>query len=322
MESSLRGRQRSRSKPRDDKPARRTGFGYRAYGLRIRSDLELPEFSRASVDNADVKIKWRSVAWPSPELAAGAILNLSADTQYLGWADVARFAIRGAREISIEPAPDAGEPLVRLPLLGPVMALLLYLRGHFVLHASAMAIGGRGAVFVGDRTAGKSTTAAALVAAGHRLLADDVVAIDVSERTAPRILPGFPQLKLDKNVAIPKIDELTTSLPPALPNFAKLQHRLVGGFPHTPVSPERVYILSRGKSAAETPLAPPQALAALMRFSYVTRFGPAVLDGPHAAAHFERCASLAGAARVFQLTVPDRIDRLGEMVRLVEGDFA
>ena len=320
MASEVKARQRPHSKSAG-RPARRFGFGYRAYGLRIRSDLQLPEFSSASVEKADLDIRLKPVSWPSPELAAGAILDLSADTQYLGWDKVARFAIRKAREISVEPAPEAGEPLVRLPLLGPVMALFLYLRGHFVLHASAIAIGGRGAIFVGDRTAGKSTTAAALVGAGHRLLADDVVAIDVSKRSAPCLLPGFPQLKLDKEAATREIRDLATPLPLALPNFAKRQHRLVGRFAHTPVPPHRVYILGRGKSAKATTLAPPKALAALMRFSYVTRFGPAVLDGPHAADHLERCSALAGAADVVQLTVPDRIDRLGEMVRLVEDDF-
>lgn len=298
-------------------------FDYRAYGLGIRSDLELPELVAEPLQRVDVDIRRCAVDWPPDGLLASTVLDLSADTQYLRWPHVARVAIHNAREVSIEPAPDAGAPLVRLPLLGPVMAMLLYLRGYFVLHASAVAIDGRGAVFLGDRTAGKSTTAAALVAAGHRLLADDVVAIDASARVAPHVLAGFPQLKLDKSVAIPQIAELTTFTPPVLPHFPKRQHRLVGGFPQTPVPPERVYILSRGEHAEVTPaLMAPQALAALMRFSYVTRFGPTMLSGSHAADHLQRCAALAGAAEIFRLTVPDRIDRLGEMVNLVEGHIA
>lgn len=321
MVSEVKGRERPRSKS-EPRPARQSSFSYRAYGLRIQSDLELPEFSPASAGKVDVHIRLKPVSWPLAERAAGAILDLSADTQYLGWNGVGRFAVHGGREISVEPAANAGEALVRLPLVGSAMALLLYVRGYLVLHASAVAIGGRGAIFVGDRTAGKSTTAATLVAVGHRLLADDVVAVDVLKGRAPRILPGFPQLKLDRNIEIPEIDGLATPLPPVLPNFPKLQHRLVGRFPHTLVPPERVYVLSRGEHATSIPLAPPQALAALMRFSYVTRFGPTLLQGPHAAAHFKRCAALAAAAGVSRLTVPDRIDRLSETVRLIEADFA
>jgi hypothetical protein len=46
-----------------------------------------------------------------------------------------------------------------------------------------------------------------------------------------------------------------------------------------------------------------------------------VLSGAHAADHLERCAALAGAAQVCRLTVPDRIDRLGEIANLVESQF-
>ena len=46
-------------------------------------------------------------------------------------------------------------------LVGPVLGLLLRLRGVVCLHGSAVAIGDRGIIFVGAEGAGKSTTAAA-----------------------------------------------------------------------------------------------------------------------------------------------------------------
>jgi hypothetical protein len=297
-------------------------FAYRAYGLGIRSDIALPELEPDNADADDIAIRLQKVAWPSPEIPGGAVIDLSADTQYLNWARVGRFAIRAAREINIEPAPDVSEALLRLPLLGPVTALLLYLRGHFVLHASAVSVGGKGAIFVGDKQAGKSTTAAVMVASGHRLLADDVVAIDVSARGAPSILPGFPQLKLDRDAAIDGIPERSEPLPLVQPNFIKLQHRLVGRFSHAPAPPTRVYVLTRGTNIAATPLSPSEALAALMRFSYVTRFGTDALKEGRAAEHFERCAALASAAQVSRLTVPGKVDRLSEVVQLVERDLA
>jgi len=303
-------------------PATRGEFAYRAYGLGIRSDIALPELEPDNADADDIAIRLQKVAWPSPEVSGGAVIDLSADTQYLAWTRVGRFAIRGAREIDVEPAPDVSEALVRLPLLGPVTALLLYLRGHFVLHASAIEVGGKGAIFVGDKQAGKSTTAAVMVAAGHRLLADDVVAIDVSARGSPSILPGFPQLKLDRDAAIDGIAERSEALPLVQPSFAKLQHRLVGRFSHAPVPASCVYVLTRGANVAATPLSQSEALAALMRFSYVTRFGTDVLKEGRAAEHFERCAALASAGQVFRLMVPGKVDRLGEVVRLIERDLA
>ncbi|HTZ72603.1 MAG TPA: hypothetical protein VMB47_01670 [Candidatus Aquilonibacter sp.] len=62
-------------------------------------------------------------------------------------------------------------------LLGPVMGLMLLLRGTVCLHASAIVIKSRAVLFLGDAGAGKSTTAAALAQRGHALLADDIVSI-------------------------------------------------------------------------------------------------------------------------------------------------
>ena len=52
-------------------------------------------------------------------------------------------------------------------LLGPVLGLLLRLRGVPCLHASAVAFGDSAVAFAGSEGAGKSTTAAALASRGH-----------------------------------------------------------------------------------------------------------------------------------------------------------
>ena len=62
-------------------------------------------------------------------------------------------------------------------LAGTVLALAWRLRGELCLHASAVSIGGRAVLFVGESGAGKSTIAAALAVRGHRVIADDLVVI-------------------------------------------------------------------------------------------------------------------------------------------------
>jgi hypothetical protein len=80
-------------------------------------------------------------------------------------------------------------------LLGPVLGLLLRLRGVTCLHASAVALGDRAVAFAGHEGAGKSTTAAALARRGHAILSDDIVAID--ERAgAFYAIPAHPYLGL------------------------------------------------------------------------------------------------------------------------------
>ena len=80
-------------------------------------------------------------------------------------------------------------------LLGPVLGLLLRLRGVTCLHASAVAFGEKAVAFVGSEGAGKSTTAAALAQRGHAILSDDVVAL--AERNGSFFVhPGYPYLCL------------------------------------------------------------------------------------------------------------------------------
>jgi hypothetical protein len=80
-------------------------------------------------------------------------------------------------------------------LLGPILGLLLRLRGVTCLHASAVVFDGRAVAFVGDAGAGKSTTAAAFALRGRPVLSDDVVAI-VERDGAFHVLPAYPYLSL------------------------------------------------------------------------------------------------------------------------------
>ena len=80
-------------------------------------------------------------------------------------------------------------------LLGPVLGILLRLRGVTCLHASAVAFGEKAVAFVGSEGAGKSTTAAALARRGHAILSDDVVAL--AERNGSFfVYPAYPYLCL------------------------------------------------------------------------------------------------------------------------------
>jgi hypothetical protein len=196
------------------------------------------------------------------------------------------------------------------------MALLLHVRGLLVLHASAVSVGEGGVIFLGDKQAGKSTTAAAFVRAGHRLVADDVVAIDFADPGRPWIRPGFPQLKLSAGM---EIGGDAVTMPPVVAGFDKRQHRLAE-FQHTPVPPAAIYVLERGARAEVSPLTPGDALAALIRFSYVARFGRAAFNPAGPAGHLQQCATLVGFSRVCRLEVPNDRDRLDEVVRVVERE--
>jgi hypothetical protein len=67
-----------------------------------------------------------------------------------------------------------------------IYLLCRYMRMHaetIFFHASSIGIGGRGVMFIGDKGAGKSTTALSLTARGHNFLGDEIAALVPSSRT-------------------------------------------------------------------------------------------------------------------------------------------
>jgi hypothetical protein len=80
-------------------------------------------------------------------------------------------------------------------LLGPILALVLRLKGITCLHASAFVFQGSVVALVGEAGSGKSTTAAALAQRGCPILSDDIVAMSIEQGTI-YVEPGYPRLRL------------------------------------------------------------------------------------------------------------------------------
>jgi hypothetical protein len=174
------------TKPRD----------YAVFGLRIRSDLELPDLVECSGGRRpDVRI--RLAGRLSRDLKAQARPpNAGTELMIDG---VARYTVRNGSEIIVEPVRGVPEVNVRLYLLGSAMGLLLHQRGLLPLHANAIEIGGSAVLFMGPSGEGKSTLAALLHDWGHRIIADDVCVVRF-ESGHPLASPGIPRLRLWKDV--------------------------------------------------------------------------------------------------------------------------
>lgn len=297
---------------------------YRAFGMIIRSEIPLPELTPAHADEIpDVDVVLVAGDQPLPALEDGLVAQFAENgDHYFAWPDVATFQFRGTDRIEVQPYPGAPMTYLAFPLLGPIFGLLLHARGLLVLHASAIEIDGRGAIFVGDKLAGKSTTAAAFLRGGHRLLTDDLLAVDLSGKAGPRILPAFGQLKLSDEAASTIQIQRAEALPLVFPGLEKRQHRLGGPFQHDAIPPHRLYVLDRGgEEAVSDQLTGADALRAVMRFSYIVRFGKAALPGKAEADHMQRCARLARAVGVARLGVPADLGRLDETVALVRAEM-
>ncbi len=83
----------------------------------------------------------------------------------------------GVEVVRVHPDPridDESPPL----LLGGAVSVALALRGHCVLHASAVQYGDGAVAFVGASGQGRTTVAAICCAAGARLVSDDVLRVE------------------------------------------------------------------------------------------------------------------------------------------------
>lgn len=297
---------------------------YRAYGLRIASDIPLPELAGPGpAGAAELTIRRRArIDLPPGAQDAAAWHRFAAGGAAFRWAEVGAFAVSadGAR-IDAAPAPGVGEALLAFPLLGPVLAEALRRRGLLVLHASAVEIGGAGVALLADKGTGKSTAAAALLGAGARLLADDLTALVPGSWEIP---PGFAQVKLSPQALAAQRPPGARARPPVHPAIGKARVLVPGLLAPRPVPVRRLYVLARDAAArpAIGPLPPEAALPALLRFVYASRFGREAVEGPAAATLFRQTVALAGLGLVRRLLLPEGLGRLDALHRAIARDLA
>jgi hypothetical protein len=285
---------------------------YRAYGLHIHSEIDLPELIAAEPDSpVDVVIRRGRVDGPLPGRQPR-VVRFDADAAYLAWPSSGRFrvvTVDGTSQVTVDPLGDNSQ-LVRFALLGPVLAAVLQLRGMPLLHGSAIAIGEEAIAFVGRKRAGKSTTAAAFVAAGCSMLNDDLLPLILESHRAA-LVPGFPALKLEPCAR----RELLPNLPLVGTPEAETQDKVLVS--DRTVSPRNlalraVIVLDPDASAQPASLMPHVALAALLEHGYALKFPAGALGNGQASKLFEACSRLSNELPVI------RVGRTGEQGRLAD----
>ena len=176
---------------------------YRAYGLSINSEIELPELTIADPTAlCDLYIKKGEISLPKlkkTQIYRRGIRAFFGKDQsgnlILKWDDLAVFKAENGNELTVSPETNDAN-LLSLFTVSEALGMILFQRGYFLLHASAVQVGDHALCFMGSPGAGKSTTAAAFVKAGCTLLSDDLTAIKFDEAGNAYIIPGYPQLKI------------------------------------------------------------------------------------------------------------------------------
>jgi hypothetical protein len=160
---------------------------YQAYGLNIQSEFLLPELLKGNYQ-PDVYIQKGKVKLPQLEPTSinrqgkEAYFGGNPQEAYLRWDGVATLLAKNGDTLIVDrDSEDIDPQVLSLYILSEALGLILYQRGLFLLHASAVLIDGQVVIFAGCPGAGKSTTAAAFAKLGYPVLSDDMVAIDLGK---------------------------------------------------------------------------------------------------------------------------------------------
>ena len=294
-------------------------FSYYAYGLGIHSEIAIPEFIEGSTQK-DITITVDKNAAITDYLGTEVIeqpwaLRLTREKAIVYVRETGVFLIDNGNKIVFIPAPEAERQVARFYIVGTVMAILLYQRQFLVLHGSVINVDGEAVIFLGNSGDGKSSTAAALYAAGYNLINDDVAPITIEDRRVI-LQPGFPQIKMSRATA----DALAydfDSLPLIHPKEEKRGYRPQHNFLRQPLTVKRIYVLEYGVDFASTPIA---ASIAVMELSRHSR--PTTLYHRGDALHFFQCANLVKEQTIYRLTRPKNLALLPQIAEFVATDLA
>jgi hypothetical protein len=290
---------------------------YRLFGLRVASEVELPELLTSSDEGpADVEIAYGAVAELGPDEPDG--LTVMTEGALLKIPKVGRFWMSGGRNMAVDPALGASLRNVRLYLLGSAFAAILHQRSILPLHANAIVVDGQAIAFMGHSGAGKSTMAAWFHDCGFPVLADDVCAVTFDEAGVPIAHPGIPRLRLWRE-ALEASGRTAEGYEMSFDDMDKYNVPISEHCPREGVPLNHVYLLQKaGEDEAGgciEPLRGMAALEALVANTYRGGFLP-LMKGT--GRHMLQCAELARKVRVYRAERKWGLDVLDAQGRLIE----
>lgn len=310
-------------------------FHYKAFGLEISSEIELPGMIEGS-GIPDVKIIQGEVdqSLVTEAEVEGPNYLVTGQDVYLWWDDIGKVRISKGELVTVEPVADleGSDELNLIPfILGPVMALMLHQRGFLVLHGSAVNIShGKSKVlpngfpsavaFLGHRGNGKSTTAIHLYVAGYPLVADDILAIKFSEDGKPVVYPGYPHVRLSDE-AYHQVKGNTDILTPIRTLAGKVFCDASCEFSPEPVNLERIYVIEKiqpddGKTGISV-LKSQENLIDLIRHSVANR----IFQHTTQKENLINCSQLVNNVKVKRLEVVHSFENIHDLVSAIEADL-
>lgn len=310
-----------------------------AYGLRITANGRVPgllAIEKSEVSDVEIHLKDGTEFPPlsrsefsyisenigesgQPTLRFGRVR----DGAYgLFYSDGVRFAVDPhGRKIVAEWPPGYSFEDAATYLSGPVLALVLRLRGLVCLHASAVAIEDKAIALMGSAGIGKSTAAAAFAKIGYAVLSDDVVAL-AEQPDCLRVQPGCPRVNLWAD-SVRVLFGSEAALPKITPTWDKRYLALDQGgfrFESRALPLGVIYVLRSRETGISTcrfgPVSPPSAFITLVANTYLNY----LLDQDMRSTEFYVLGRLVNSVPVRFVDLPNCASRLCALTEAIAAD--
>lgn len=315
---------------------------YEVYGLRLCSDISLPELPRESFHFKDVSFSYNVKSHEGETLlptnadmlkrrvtTQGGYFALfsTADSYLMRWEGHGEFLVSRDGKTIRALIPEMTDMVwVKGTLYGVVLAFVLHIMGISNLHASGVVLPEGAAGFLADPWTGKSTLAASLVTAGHKFLTDDVLTLQ-GGASGYEVFPGFPYMSLDEfSMNVIMGPGSSGSSVPGPGHIVEDKERIacadIGGeFQASAVPLKALFILSRGMEEGEfggqkvavVRLSRSEALKSLLDNTVFLPLLPVAVTKRH----MKFLAELTETLPVWRLRFADGFDNLPEMMAKV-----
>jgi hypothetical protein len=303
-------------------------FHYILSGLRVASDLAMPGLIDADSGSTvpDVRIVAGEVPLALTDASqTGANWQIAGDRILLRVPEIVRMTMDGGHTITWQCEGGTAPEDAAIFIFGSGFGLLIHQQQRCIMHASAIAVGGRAILFCGPSGAGKSTLAAALAARGYGHVADDQCVLSGLESGEMMVHPDGRAHKLWEQ-AITKLDLAGRSGPPIRTALRKF-------FVQPPSASSAalplaaIYVLGearapelvRGQRVAIGPLNLADAAIEVRRNAYrpamVERLGQAGL-------YLQAAAGVMRAGGAFRLVRPMAFEAMDEAIAALEAHWA
>lgn len=294
-------------------------YFFTAYGYSIKSEIDLPGFSRIPEGKFDISILKKQSCSPESKTKRSFSIHKLPDGLRVEWPGVASYTVVLGQEIIITPESNSGprSNLIAQPLYGIVIAAILQQNNYLVLHGSTVEINEKALILVGKKGFGKSTLTAALVASGHSFISDDVTAISMNSNSdAYQVLPGIPRLKLWPDAAR-AVGHSPDRLPCVSPEIPKHILLVSDHLKNKPTPLKAIIMLDHGDSTALHKMTEPEKMIWLLGGQYFAKFHHAFDEKSHKLL-FSQCSLLARETDIIRLEMPRSTQLLPDITKLLE----